>query len=155
MFDQLREMERVKHSDLEEAVFDFEQRKYKSCIMVIYSLIDAKLIRLQTKENRTGRENSRGEKMRPSGAKAGENVISRIQSLPQEQQNFLLTLMCANVLSCTKELFKLGDDFIKQPEEPNRHFISHGMLTRPVKRMDCVKAFLLYYNLLQLINWAL
>ena len=52
LFDQLREMEGVKRSDLEEAVFNFEQRKYKSCIMIIHSLIDAKLIRLQKKEDR-------------------------------------------------------------------------------------------------------
>lgn len=155
LFDQLREMEGVKLPDLEEAVSDFEQRKYKSCIMIIYSLIDAKLIRLQKKDNRTGKKNSRGEKMRPTGAKAGENVINRIQNLPQAQQNLLVTLMCTNLLSCMKEVFKPGDDFVRQPEEANRHFILHGMLTRPVKRVDCVKAFLLYYNLLSLINWKL
>ena len=155
LFGELREMEGIKHTDLEEAIFDFEHRKYKSCIMIVYSLLDGKLIKMQRKENRGGRRNSRGEGMRPSGATAGANVINRILNLPQEHQSLLLTLMCTNLLSCLKELFKLGDDFIKQPEEANRHFISHGMLTRSVKRMDCVKAFLLYYNLLQLINWKL
>lgn len=155
LFDELRQMEGVKLSDLEEAIFDFEQRKYKSCIMIIYSLIDAKLIRLQRKEDRTGKKNSRGEKMRSTGAKAGENVINRIRNLPQGQQSLLLSLMCINLLSCMKEVFKPGDDFVSQPEEANRHFIAHGMLIRSVKRMDCVKAFLFYYNLLYLINWKL
>ena len=57
--------------------------------------------------------------------------------------------MCTNILSCIKELFKPGDDLVEQPAEANRNFISYGMLTRSVKRMDCVKEFLLYYNLLQ------
>jgi len=150
LFNQLRKMEGVKLSDLEEAVFDFEQRKYKSCVMIVHSLLDAKLIRLQKQEDRRGKKN-----MRPSGVTAGENVISRICNLPEEQQNLWIILMCTNILSSIKELFKPGDDFVKQPDEANRNFISHGMLTRSVKRMDCVKAFLLYYNLLQLINWTL
>lgn len=41
--------EKLKKSDFDEAVVDFNNRRYKSCAMILYSLIDARTIRLQGK----------------------------------------------------------------------------------------------------------
>lgn len=40
-------VEKIKRSDFEEAIKDFDNRCYKSCAMMLYSLIDGRLIRLQ------------------------------------------------------------------------------------------------------------
>ena len=50
------------------------------------------------------------------------------------------------------EVFEKGNDFRKQPEVLNRNFLDHGMLTRKVTRKDCVQLFLLYYNILELLD---
>ena len=40
----------VKHSDYNEAVEDYQNKRYKSCALILFSLIDARLIRMQTCE---------------------------------------------------------------------------------------------------------
>lgn len=156
LFEKLRSMEGIKQSDLEEAVFDFKHGKYKSCIMVLYSMIDAKFIRLQKDEDRKkNRRDPQGKGRRRTGEAAGKIVINRLQNLPSEKHNFYVALICNNLLACMGELFKDGNDFVEQPQEANRNFLDHGMLTRSVKRMDCVKVFLFYYNLIQLLNWKI
>lgn len=148
LFCKLKTMKGVKQSDLNEAIFDFENGKYKSCIMIIYSLIDAKLIRTQKPEDYI---NKTKKSQRSLGGIAAETILNRLYDLKGEETPFYFYLLCANIISCIKELYKHGNDFKKQPKDANRNFIMHGMFTRPVQRVDCVKVFLLYYNLTQII----
>ena len=59
LFDELREMRGIKKSDLNEAILNFQNKQYKSCVMIIFSILDAKLIRLQKDEDRYGENNIR------------------------------------------------------------------------------------------------
>lgn len=47
LFSEMRKEKKIKKSDLEEAIFCFENKKWKACILILFGLIDAKLIRLQ------------------------------------------------------------------------------------------------------------
>ena len=51
IFEIISETRRVKKADFEEAVFDYNHRQYKSCALILFSLVDAVLIRLQKKSD--------------------------------------------------------------------------------------------------------
>lgn len=146
LFDSLRDIKSVKTIDLEEAIFDFQHRKYKSCALILFSLIDAKLIRLQPKD-----KNPKG-KRRAVGKSAAEIVMNNIKNEQDLEKRFLLLLDYENLFACLNTVFANGGDFRKQPVVINRNFVAHGMMTRRVIRKDCVQLFLLYYNLLMFLE---
>ena len=111
--------------------------------MILFGLINARHIILQRKE-----EYQRGR--RATGRKAAKYVLMRID----DKSDLLKMLSIKNLLSCLEIMFKDGNDFIEQYPVINRHFLDHGMLTRRVKRMDCVQIFLAYYNLIQTLEWT-
>lgn len=149
LFAILRDMKGVKKSDLEEAIFDFEHKQYKSCVLVLFGLIDAKLIRLQKKD-----KDSKG-KWREVGKSAVNIVLDKIKSEQDLEKKFFLLLDYENILSCLNTVFAKADDFRKQPIVINRNFVDHGMMTKKVIRKDCVQIFLLYYNLLTFLDFTL
>lgn len=131
------QMARVKISDYREAVDNFNDKRYKSCAMILFALIDSLLIRMQPKN-----EN------RKTGDKAARKIQKRINE-EESIKGLLMTMYFANIFSALDSMFEGANDFRTQPELINRNFLDHGMLHRNVKRMDCVKLFLLYYNLLE------
>jgi hypothetical protein len=147
LFSRLRRTKGIKKSDLEEAIFDFQHKKYKSCSMIIFSMIDSKLIRFQRDEDRNPRT-----KRRYSGKKAAEKLQKHIQDEQNIEQKFFLLLVYENLFVCIQKVFEDGDDFKNQPAVINRNFIDHGMLTRSVVRKDCVQLYLLFYNLIDFLD---
>jgi hypothetical protein len=147
LFSILRRAKGIKKSDLEEAIFDFQHKKYKSCSMIIFSMIDSKLIRFQRDEDRHPKT-----KRRYSGKIAAEKLQKHLQDEQNIEQKFFHLLVYENLFMCIKKVFEDGDDFINQPSVINRNFIAHGMLTRSVVRKDCVQLYLLFYNLLDFLD---
>lgn len=145
IFDEIRKCKRVKKTDFEEAIFAFDSSKYKSCALLLLSLIDAHLIRLQRKSEL----NKRGQ--RDVGKTAVIKAKARAESNLSDSMLFT-AMFYANLFSCLAKVFENGNDFKEQPQVINRNFLDHGMLTRRVTRKDCIQLFLLYYNLLNLLD---
>ena len=141
LFDDTLEHRGVKRSDYQEAVNDFCDKRYKSCALILLALIDANLIRKQPKTDK--------DKNRPVGLGAVKGIQKRIVS-DEVWQGFFISLDCANILEALQIIFAKGNGFVEQPKVINRNFLDHGMLHRKVRRMDCIKLFLLYYNMLEM-----
>ena len=124
--------------DFDEAVFDFENKQYKSCALILFSLIESDLIRTQKTSRKVGK-------------KALENAEKRLGEV-EDVINFYQMLMMMNYFTFVKKMFEGSNNFEKQPDVINRHFLCHGMLWRKVKRMDCLELFLVYYNTLQFLE---
>lgn len=144
IFEVILETKRVKKTDFREAVFDYKHKQYKSCALILFSLIDAILIRLQKKSTLGG-------KRRNVGIKAVHDAKKRTET-DLNTKLFFSAMFCTNVFACLLKVFENGNDFQKQPEVINRNFLDHGMLTRKVTRKDCIQLFLLYYNMLELLD---
>ena len=140
-------MSKKEKKDLREAEFNFEHKNYKSCAMLIFSLLDAKLIRMQRKEDINKRT-----KRRDSGAQAANHVKKRIENEHDINKKFFMLLSYTNLFACIAEFFAQGNDFKEQPKLANRNFIDHGMLHKNVRRRDCVQLFLLYYNFVEFFD---
>lgn len=144
VFQLTMEMKRLNKIDYQEAVYDFENKKYKSCALILFSLIDSKMIRLQRKTTLQGGR-------RKVGFQAIDKVKDRVDEKTEKDMIFAI-LFQQNVLFCLKTMFMNGNDFQTQPEVINRNFLDHGMQTSRVRRKDCVQLFLLYFNVLELLE---
>lgn len=136
LFDELRS-QRIKKEDLNAAILCYNNRQYKACALILFAIIDAKLIRKQ----------KRGEKHRPSGSKAAKRLREQFEGGDNEKK-LLTMLLCVNLFSCLETLFANADDFRVEPATINRNFVSHGMTRRPVRQRDCIQLFLALYNLM-------
>lgn len=140
LFSNLLETKGIKKKDLSEAIDDYRSKRYKSCACILFSLIDGILIRSMKK----------GERRRPSGENAAKKLNERITNA-EETKNMVFNLLTwAGVFTALISFFQPGDDFKQQPQILGRNWLDHGMLHRPVKKMDCIQLFLLLNNLISM-----
>lgn len=144
IFEIISEIKRVKKADFEEAVFDYNHRQYKSCALILFSLVDAVLIRLQKKSDLNG-------KRRKVGLSAVSEAKKRTETDINTQMLFI-AMFYTNLFACLEKVFESGKDFKNQPDVINRNFVDHGMMTNKVRKKDCIQLFLLYYNMLELLD---
>ena len=137
IFDKLLGMKHIRKSDLKEAIANYEDKRYKSCIMLLFSIIDARIIRLQDVNK---------EKRRPSGYKGANKFFEKVEADGMVDMTFADVLYKYSILASLSVVFESGNDFRRQPNVINRNFIDHGMLHRNVIQRDCKKVFLLLYN---------
>lgn len=121
--------------DMHEAKSCFQNKEYKACAMILCSQIDALLIRRQPRT--THRRH----------AKVVEKFEKAYSSDLNIHKLHYRALRYAGLVAALNKLYQNSENFSAQPEIINRHFLVHGMLTRPVKRMDCIQLLLIYHNL--------
>ena len=140
IFDDLRR-QNIKKSDLESAIFCYHNRQYKACSLLLFSLIDAKIIRKQSKDK----------PRRPVGVTAVRNLRGQFEENKNEQMFF--TMLCyANLFACLETIFENGHDFKCEPVTINRNFVDHGMNQRRVRKRDCIQLFLVLNNLMYFLD---
>ena len=144
LFQKTFEMKNCKRSHFEEAKDNFNNKQFLSCALVLFSLIDARLIYFQRKAETIG-------KQRAVGLGAVKNVKKKAEETVENHMLFTM-LYQVNVFACLEKVFDYGKDFKQQPDVINRNFLMHGMLTRKVTKRDCIQLFLLYYNILDLLH---
>lgn len=142
LFEELRG-QRIKKEDLDAAILCYNNRQYKACALILFGIIDAKLIRKQ----------KRGEKWRPSGSVAAKRLREQFEGGDNEKMLFTM-LLCVNLFTCLETLFANAHDFKVEPVTINRNFVSHGMTRRPVRQRDCIQLFLALYNLMMFFEFT-
>lgn len=140
IFDQLRE-QKINHEDLESAIFCFRNRQYKACALMLFGLIDAKLIRVQPRGNGT----------RMVGAGAVRQLKTQFEG-SKDKQVFYTMLFCSNLFACLETIFAYGNDFKNEPNIINRNFVDHGMNRKRIRKRDCIQLFLVLNNLMLFLS---
>lgn len=141
LFDKIFMESKVRLTDFNDAKKNFENRNYKSCALMLFSLIDGIYLRIQpsTDTNKQWR-------------RVGTRGIDRLKnSLDESKQNqwVFQQLLTINLVSCLYTFYEPYHGFKNEPQNIiNRNFIMHGMGHRKVLRRDCIQLFLLYYNVL-------
>lgn len=146
LFVELSQIKGIKKSDLNEAIECFKNRHYKACALIIFSIIDAKLIRSQPRKIESKRYR------RPAGKRAIKKLFENIEMRYIEETMLFTQLYQVNILEALKTVFEDANDFKQQPNIINRNFLTHGMMHRKVYRRDCVMLFFLLFNFYQYIN---
>lgn len=144
IFEIISETKRVKKLDFEEAVFGYRHGQYKSCAFILLSLVDAVLIRLQKKSDLKGKRRE-----------VGSNAVSKAKKRTETDINtqmLFIAMFYTNLFACLEKVFESGKDFKNQPDVINRNFLDHGMMTKKVRKKDCIQLFLLYNNMLELLD---
>lgn len=132
LFKELEEGVRKKR-DLQECVELFWQRHYKSCAMMLCSMIEGQLIL----------EMPKGKKKR-SGKVALEKAKRDMDDL---ESDAVTLLWLNNCLTAYDYFFHNANNFNRDIEgELNRNFLMHGMMYKPVRKQTCKKLFLLLHS---------
>ncbi len=126
----------VNQKDLDEAYFLHANQKYKSSVMMLFSLIDCQLI-----NKNFFKKNGR--------LKTGCSVVKELQQDEEKFVNsiFVNYLQYILIISCLLELFADGNDFVNEPAVINRNFLIHGMSEKDVNEIDCMKVWYALYSL--------
>lgn len=133
----------IKKDDLISAIFCYENRQYKACALMLFGIIDAKLIRSQKRQKSRRREVC---------SKAVRQLTQKLEKKYNTSSFFYSVLRYYGTTECLNMFFKSGDYFVKEPDVINRNFVGHGMNRRNVRKKDCIQLFLALYNLSELLE---
>ena len=146
LFNKTKQLKHIKKTDFDEAVNCFRSGNNKACVLILFSMIDSRLIRSQLDEDRNGKG------LRSSGKSAAKKLFHRLKSKHFTESMLFTVLDQVNILTALETVFDDGNDFKVQPKVINRNFVDHGMLYRKVTRKDCIMLFLLLYNFTRHLN---
>lgn len=121
---------------LKEAVKCFDNELYSACALLLFALIDSCFIIGQPKS---------GSKNRSLAKNAVSNVVD------ENKKKYSIVALTTKVI--IEKLFLGANDFDYSREKGlNRNFISHGMNKYNPNKTDCIKLFVLLYNIDLLFN---
>lgn len=127
--------------DIREAIECYNNKHYKACALILFSLIDSRIIRLQGKSEKYG---------------VGIGAIVKFKKVAKEKTTnegkLFLALCYENIFPCLFAMFEDTDNFTKKQNIINRNYLDHGMSCKTVRKKDCIKLFLLLYNMLEFID---
>lgn len=142
LFENILDHQFAMQNDVHEAIFAYENKQYKSCALVLFSLIDGLLISFQRKEGSLAKTTRR-----PTGIKAFNNLFNHFNS-DEMNTDLISHFVYQSISSCLNKFFANGNDFIEEPDNINRNYVAHGMNKRAVEKTDCIKLFYLYHYIL-------
>lgn len=132
VFEMLREY-LSNDNDLESAIFCYQNRQYKACVLLLFSLIDRIMVREQ--EDKWPQINTKG--------------IEHIEKKhPVSEEEFYTFLDSKNLFNCLLTFYEFANGFRNEGIVINRNYVSHGMTKRIIGEKDCIQVFLALYNLL-------
>lgn len=140
MFDETIKYDNCKLTDYQEAINNFKTENYKSCALMLFSLIDGLLINIMETDKRG------------PGMKSIDNFDRLLQEKDEIVKGFASRHWYISAIACLKEIYKRLNHFTVEPSIINRHEIVHGMGKWKVTNKDCIQLFLLYHNILYLIK---
>ena len=133
----------TRKKDLREAIKCYENGCYKACALILFSIIDSRMIR---KASTVQSENH------PTGMKAILSYKEKTKQIVNDDAYLYFLLMHKNLFTCLCAVFDDTNNFKKNTKVINRNYYDHGMTYRAVRKKDCIKLFLLLYNLLDFID---
>lgn len=114
---------------LNESIACYENKSYTACALCLFSLIDYSFIKEQPIIDN---------KRRSLPYKAIDNMVS------EKDKNALVTTYIT--VGIIQKFYQGGDDFTIEEKPLYRNFISHGMNDIIPQKTDCLKLFVLLYN---------
>lgn len=140
LFDDMRKWN-LNKKDLESAIFCYQNKQYKACALLLCGIIDSKLIRIRTEDNRP----------------VGERAVKKLKTEYDDSSEKRLgeALFVYNLLAYLETLFLRANGFKHEPDTLNRNYIDHGMNRRAVRKRDCIQLFLALHNLMRFLDLEL
>lgn len=129
--------------EFEEAITSYDNQCYTACSMILFSIIDSFILRLQEYKDTSKRREWR---MLPG------KYVEELKNISDEN-SFLRQASYIAMLNAIAGMYEGGNDFTNESQDMiNRNFVDHGMNTRRVTQIDCIKLFLIIDDLFYFRN---
>lgn len=138
LFLEMRE-QKYYNVDIEDAIFCFNNKKYKACALLLFTNIEKILIYEQILKKETNIKVT-NKAVKKLNKRVKHDVGSNIFKI-------FPYLFVINTIACLDTFFCNANNFVKEGKFINRDFLSHGMNKRKVRKRDCIQLFLLLYNM--------
>lgn len=126
--DKLLSISFINNSDVKEMLFLFNNKKYKSCIMMLFSFVDAIILNLQDDINH----------------KKLPGKIEHINMINKEIEITFAYFEYCVLCEILKTIYASAENFKKDnANKLNRNYILHGVSTRVIDKYDCLKLMFL------------
>lgn len=125
--------------EIDEAIQLYKYKHYKACIMMLFSIIDTRVMQFNQRINVNKSFNTRGI----------SNIIKEFQKTPNWTEDMCYAEAIKIVSSMT---YANAGNFEVAPSCVNRNWIMHRIDMINVNAYDVCKILLLYYNLLGMIG---
>ena len=125
----------------DEVCFCFDKEYYYACASLLTSFIDGVLISSPANFNSDNPKTGEG---------AGRKVVDELRKDAYWGSPGYFNLELINYNSFISTFFARANGFEKEPQNLNRNFFHHGMSSRTVSRVDCIKLFIAYRKTLQI-----
>ena len=127
-------------SDIEESYWCYKNKHYKACCLLLFSLVDSLIIKL--------------EKQKETGRRSTNKNIEKIKKFIDNSEEEFIFYACKyySTYESLLVMYKNGEDFKNQPQVINRNFLSHGMLIKTITKIDCLKVLNLLESVCFLIK---
>ncbi|MGN0630475.1 MAG: hypothetical protein ACI4JN_04020 [Ruminococcus sp.] len=134
----------AKTQDFKDAIFCYENRRWKPCAMVLLGIIDAMLIKSQPKSS----------EWRKVGDKAALILKGKITEENTKKTHFITFGHHLATLKAIITIYASGNDFSNEnPSVISRAFVDHGMSQRDVTKTDCIKLLAIIDNLIAIYDY--
>lgn len=136
-------------NEISEAIICYKNGHRIACASILFSIIDSYLIKHQ------GTIKTNTEITNKAKRKVGYNAKTLFEKQVKvkfEKSPLYIVLQYANIIECLNTIFSDTKDFSLDSKIINRHMVLHGMSKHPVRKIDCIKLFLLLYNLIKSIE---
>lgn len=147
VFDELKKNLGNVH-DLSEAIDCYKETYFTACALILFSIIDSKIITIVNDKNQ--QNETKRSKVGMRAICDFENDID-VKSVVDSDRTKFLPLLHLNLFSCLKTFFSSADFNGEDPPVINRNLLVHGMNKRRVNQEDCIKLFVALNNLLGFI----
>lgn len=145
----IRNTQNCNVDDWDEAIANYKDKRYKSCALLLYSMIEHLLIQAQKQTNTE------------ENWKTGDKAYEKLEKYWHQQMNTLRSsvhknfgeYINKNVYACFKVFFVSKKNFSLDDSFAYRNRLMHGMFSRKVELKDCMQLFFLYYNTRENINF--
>lgn len=130
------EIEKKNRTIFNEANKCYEEGKYRSCALLLFSLIDYKMTRFQKQR-------------KCQNIYIGKNAINYIRQKKYKQINkyFFTSCSLSAIFSCLDVMYSSSNNFKERKYVINRNYLVHGYWKQKVRKVDCIKIYLLLWNI--------
>ena len=122
-----------------EAIDDYDDKRYRSCVLILFSIIDRYLIYLVDGHDKVG----------------NAAIANLCETLRGKRVNVAMGLRAWGALSCVKVMYEKDKGFKNNHAVINRNFVAHGMWADPVTKKDCIQVIFLCWNLIETTDYIL
>lgn len=132
----------VDKEEILEAKKCYNKKNYKACVLLLFGIIENKLISYNFKTVKWNKE----------CIASGQNALKQFKEKCDNVGSRRYENMLVAIITAALKMFEYGDDFKADMTIINRNYLAHGMSKRNISKLECFQVWCLSYSICVLLD---